>query len=242
MHTGGDSGSPGRSGARLARALEVVLWTVGLSATLGAAAAWVDGAWFQLVAQQSLEQAAAHAGAGSRAVPSAALRSDPARWLATAVDTQLWSAGRLHAFEEAAPPKAGDVLALLEIPAIALRAAVVEGTDSLALNRGIGHVEGTAPPGARANVALAAHRDGFFRRLGELVPGDRIFLEARSGRREYVVEESAVVSPDATHVLGEGLGDVLTLVTCYPFYYVGSAPERYVVRAAAAGPETASAD
>lgn len=217
-----------------------MLFSLGVSAALGAAVTWLDGAWFQLVAQRRLAEAAAPAGAGSRAVQPAALRSDPARWLVTALDTQWWSAGRLAAFE---PPRAGDVLALLEIPAIGLRAAVLAGTDALALNRGIGHVEGTAPPGERAHVALAAHRDGFFRRLGELVPGDRIVLEAPSGSRRYRVEASAIVAPDATHVLAASHGDVLTLVTCYPFYYVGSAPERYVVRAAAdESSETASAD
>ena len=221
------------SGARLARALEVTLWSLGTSASLFAAAAWLDGAWFQLTAQRRFEQSIAPSGASSRAVLEPALRSHPSERLDLAVDTRLWSAGRLREFALAGPPRAAEALALLEIPAIELRAVVVEGTDALALNRGIGHVEGTPLPGARANVALAAHRDGFFRRLGELRPGDRIFLHAGTGLRDYAVEESAVVAPDATDVLAAHHGDVLTLVTCHPFYYVGSAPERYVVRAAA---------
>jgi sortase A len=131
----------------------------------------------------------------------------------------------------APPVHAEEALALLEIPAIELRAVVVAGTGALALNRAIGHVEGTAVPGMRAHVALAAHRDGFFRRLGELRPGDRVFLDAGFGARAYEVQGAAIVAPDATHVLDPAYGDALTLVTCHPFYYVGSAPERYVVRA-----------
>jgi sortase A len=206
------------------------LWAVGAAALLFAAGARVDGAWFQLVAQGRFEGAPAQPGIASRAL--AALRSDSARWILDAVaDTSVWSPGRVLAHEHAPPVHAEEALALLEIPAIELRAVVVAGTGALALNRAIGHVEGTAVPGMRAHVALAAHRDGFFRRLGELRPGDRVFLDAGFGARAYEVQGAAIVAPDATHVLDPAYGDALTLVTCHPFYYVGSAPERYVVRA-----------
>jgi sortase A len=206
------------------------LWTVGAAAVSFAVGARVDGAWFQLVAQQRFEEASGQPGIASRAV--AALRSDSARWALDGIaDTSVWSPGRLLAREQAPPVRVDEALALLEIPAIGLRAVVVEGTGALALNRAIGHVEGTTPPGFRGHVALAAHRDGFFRRLGELEPGDRVFLDAGSGARSYEVQGAAIVAPDDTEVLDPAYGDALTLVTCHPFYYVGSAPERYVVRA-----------
>jgi sortase A len=206
------------------------LWAVGVAASLTAVGARVDGAWFQLVAQERFRGATGETGIASRAV--AALRSDSARWILDGIaDTSVWSPGRLLALEQAPPLRADEALALLEITAIGLRAVVVEGTSPLALNRAVGHVEGTARPGMRAHVALAAHRDGFFRRLGELRPGDRVSLDAGFGPRRYEVQGAAVVAPDATHLLDAAYGDALTLVTCHPFYYVGSAPERYLVRA-----------
>lgn len=207
-----------------------MLWAVGAAALLTAASARVDGAWFQLVAQERFESATRQPGIASYAV--AALRSDSARWVLDGIaDTSVWSPARLRAFEHAQPLRADEALALLEIPAIGLRAVVVAGTSELALNRAIGHVEGTAVPGVRGHVGLAAHRDAFFRRLGELEPGDRVLLDAGFGQRAYEVEGAAIVAPDAVHVLDPAHGDALTLVTCHPFYYVGSAPERYVVRA-----------
>jgi sortase A len=206
------------------------LWTVGAAAVSFAAGARADGAWFQLVAQARFQDEPRQAGIASHAV--AALRSDSARWVLDGIaDTSVWSSARLLAHEHAPPLRADEAVALLEIPAIELRAVVVAGTGAVALNRAIGHVEGTAAPGMHGHVALAAHRDGFFRRLGELHPGDRVLLDAGYGPRAYAVQGAAVVAPDATHVLDPAHGDALTLVTCHPFYYVGSAPERYVVRA-----------
>jgi sortase A len=205
------------------------LWAVGAAALFIAAGARVDGAWFQHVAQERFAGAPGQPGIASRL--SVALRSDSARWIDGDVDTSVWSPARLLALEQAAPLRTAEALALLEIPAIGLRAVVVAGTGELTLNRAIGHIEGTALPGARAHVALAAHRDGFFRRLGELAPGDRVLLDAGAGPRAYEVQGAAIVAPDATFVLDPAYGDALTLVTCHPFWYVGSAPERYVVRA-----------
>jgi sortase A len=206
------------------------LWAVGAAALITAAGARVDGAWFQLVAQERFEGAPRQPGIASRAV--AALRSDSARWVMDGIaDTSVWSPTRLLALGQAPPVRADEALARLEIPAIQLRAVVVAGTSALALNRAVGHIEGTAPPGMPGHVALAAHRDGWFRRLGELRPSDRVWLDAGSGPRAYEVEGAAIVAPDATFVLDPAHGDALTLVTCHPFWYVGSAPERYVVRA-----------
>lgn len=231
MRTGGaEPEYRGTNGARLLRALEAALWTVGAAAVAFAVGARADGAWFQLVAQARFEGASGQSGIVSHAV--AALRSDSARWILDGIaDTSVWSPGRLLAHAQAPPLRADEAVALLEIPAIGLRAVVVSGTGTLELNRAIGHVEGSAAPGMRGHVALAAHRDGFFRRLGELEPGDRVFLDAGYGARAYEVQGAAVVAPDATHVLDAAYGDALTLVTCHPFYYVGSAPERYIVRA-----------
>jgi sortase A len=122
-------------------------------------------------------------------------------------------------------------LGRLEIPSIALSAIFIEGVDSKTLRRGIGHVPGTALPGMPGNVSLSAHRDTFFRRLGKIHEGDAISITTLDATYEYVVESTGIVDPDERAVLRDIGRPTLTLVTCYPFYYVGSAPRRFVVHA-----------
>lgn len=131
-------------------------------------------------------------------------------------------------FEESEIPP-GTPIARLRIPRLALAVTVFAGTDALALNRGLGHVYGTAAPGSAGNVALAGHRDSYFRGLGQLVPGDLVALDTANGSYDYRVERSEVVTPDRTEVLAPSASPRLTLVTCYPFDWVGPAPQRYVV-------------
>ncbi|MGK2926340.1 MAG: class D sortase [Lysobacterales bacterium] len=126
------------------------------------------------------------------------------------------------------------VLAILRIPGIALEVPVNYGTDEWVLLRGAGLVEGTALPGSIGNVAIAAHRDTHFRALKDLVLGDRIELAMLDRTQTYVVTDLSVVEPTDVHVLADTGEPVLTLVTCYPFYYVGHAPQRFIVRAVAA--------
>jgi sortase A len=160
-------------------------------------------------------------------------RARPPVPVPTGVDFTLWSESRVRAYqenqnEEGRQPHA---LAVLEIPRLALTVPVLEGTDELTLNRGVGHVEGTALPGERGNVGIAGHRDGFFRVLKDVTSGDTITLVTLGETLGYTVEEIRVVEPEEVEVLAPTGAPVLTLVTCYPFYYVGNAPQRYVVRA-----------
>lgn len=119
----------------------------------------------------------------------------------------------------------------IEIPRTHLSAIVAEGTSSEILTIAVGHVEGTALPGESGNIALAAHRDTFFRGLGELQSGDLIRLTIPKGRVDYRVEFTEVVDPADTWILRSGSNQALTLITCYPFHYIGAAPKRFVVRA-----------
>jgi sortase A len=128
------------------------------------------------------------------------------------------------------------VLAILRIPGIALEVPVNYGTDEWVLLRGAGLVEGTALPGSNGNVAIAAHRDTHFRGLKDLSLGDRIELAMLDSTQTYVVTDLSVVEPTDVHVLADTGEPVLTLVTCYPFYFVGHAPQRFIVRAVAATP------
>jgi sortase A len=142
----------------------------------------------------------------------------------------LWSPERRKAFAESRA-SAGIPLAVLSIPKIHLEVAVLDGTDDLSLNRAVGLIEGTPRPGERGNIGIAGHRDGFFRALKDIGPGDGITLRSAAGRHDYVVKSVRIVEEDDTSVLDDSPRDSVTLVTCYPFYYVGSAPRRYIVRA-----------
>jgi sortase A len=138
------------------------------------------------------------------------------------------------------PLQVGDgptILGRLDVPRIGLSAMVADGTSSRVLRLAVGHVPGTAMPWSLGNVALAAHRDTFFRRLGELHRGDAIEVTVQGSQYHYRVVFTGIVSPDQTWVLQPATGQTLTLITCYPFHFVGAAPNRFVVRARRVGTE-----
>ena len=125
----------------------------------------------------------------------------------------------------------GSPLGRIEISAVGLTVMVLEGTDEGTLRRAVGHIRGTPLPGQRGNVALAGHRDTFFRGLRKIRVNDEITLTTLSGSYRYRVDSTKVVKPEETEVLEDYGDDILTLVTCYPFNFVGSAPSRFIVRA-----------
>jgi sortase A len=128
-------------------------------------------------------------------------------------------------------PRAHSVVGRLEIPSVNLSVMVLEGVGESELRKGAGHVPGTALPGADGNVGIAGHRDTFFRPLRKLKVGDVIRLTTLRGAWDYEVEKTWVTEPTDVGVLQDGSGSVLTLVTCYPFSYVGPAPDRFIIRA-----------
>ena len=119
----------------------------------------------------------------------------------------------------------------MEVPRLGLSVMTREGTDAATLRRAVGHVASTALPGQPGNAAFAGHRDTFFRKLRDVRKGDEIVFTTAQGRHRYVVDELRVVQPSDVSVLEPTTSPVLTLVTCYPFNYIGSAPERFIVRA-----------
>ena len=128
----------------------------------------------------------------------------------------------------------------IEIPRLGVDALVAEGVDAATLRVAVGHVPDTAFPDEVGNVALAGHRDTVFRPLRELQPGDVVTVTTPLGVFSYEVEQIRIVAPHETEVIAPVPERVLTLVTCYPFGYVGPAPQRYVVRARFAQPLPAS--
>jgi sortase A len=128
-------------------------------------------------------------------------------------------------------PDAGKPLGEIELTRVGVTAMILEGTDDRTLRRAVGHVPGTPLPGQPGNVAIAGHRDTFFRALRNVRQNDEITLMTLQGSYRYRVDSISVVGPEATQVLDNTGGDFLTLVTCFPFYYVGPAPRRFIVRA-----------
>jgi len=124
----------------------------------------------------------------------------------------------------------------IAIPRLGIDAIVAEGTRSRTLRRAVGHVSGTAYPGEPGNVGLAGHRDTFFSRLRDVRPGDRVRLTTPDGQFEYRVTSRYVVGPERGEVLAGSDAPTLTLITCFPFQYVGPAPGRFIVRARQAVP------
>jgi sortase A len=129
----------------------------------------------------------------------------------------------------------GERIGEIEVPRLKLAVPIYEGDDAAILDRGAGHVPGTALPGDAGNVCIAAHRDKFFRALRFIKPHDEIVLETKDGPLRYVVNSTSVVNPGDVRVLMPAPKRDLTLVTCFPFFYVGSAPHRFIVHASREG-------
>lgn len=199
---------------------ELVSWTCGVAALAAWSAAYVSGA---AGSRQDLERFEALRVARSQ--DGAALRETPAP------DVSLWDIERVRAWRGTLTRPAPAPLAILRIPKIRLDVAVLPGTGEFVLNRAVGHIEDTALPGTDGNIGIAGHRDGFFRRLEGIASGDAIEIETLEGRHLYHVERTWIVDPEDVSVLDPTPSASLTLVTCYPFSFVGPAPQRFIVRA-----------
>jgi sortase A len=206
------------------RGIERFLWGAGLVMACLYALARGDGAL--------MERRAVQAFTAERAAPSTRV------FPAASVDTHLWSAQRIRDYERSLVGEAAPTLAVLRIPRIHLEVPVFDGTDDLTLNRGVGRIAGTARLGETGNLGIAGHRDGYFRGLKDIGVGDEIALDTRDATELYRVSEMTVVDPSDVGVLDPTSEASLTLVTCYPFYFVGSAPKRYIVRATRIGHES----
>ena len=199
---------------------ERALWLVGGAAVAIYLGTIAESRLYQAQAERAFASATRHAGLAA-AAPRGPL-----------VDTSDWSRKKIEAFQAGLALDAAPPLARLSIPSVGLSAMVVEGTDEASLIRGVGHIAGTARPGEDGNVGLAGHRDSFFRRLSKVTENQEIVLStATGGDVRYVVRAIDIVPPERLDVLAPTTRSTLTLVTCYPFYFIGPAPMRYVVRA-----------
>jgi sortase A len=157
-------------------------------------------------------------------------------------DYRFWSEKRIAEYEESLARNFDPPLALLRISKFQLDVPVLEGTDDLTLNRGVGHIVGTARPGEEGNIGIAGHRDSFFRVLKDIGPGDTIELVTPLRTTRFKVDHIVLVRPNDVSILRPRSVGSLTLVTCYPFYFIGSAPQRYIVQASLAGSDTTASE
>lgn len=222
--------------SRILRILEITTLVAGLSLLAFFVAARLDSYFASRAAVETFESSVAAPQPAPAAMPEpkpspAAKAVVPLTPLTTPakVDFSLWSPGRVRAYRASLKEHPGRPLALLKIPRIHLVVPVFEGTDELTLNRGVGRIEGTALPGQPGNLGIAGHRDGFFRGLKNVSRGDRMELVEPRETATYVIDKIEIVTPKDVEVLRRGAASELTLVTCYPFYYVGSAPKRFIV-------------
>jgi sortase A len=146
-------------------------------------------------------------------------------------DFSLWDSKRVDAYKQALLKKISPPLGVLEINRLGLKVSIFEGTSDFVLDRGVGHIEDTEPIDGKGNIGIAGHRDGFFRGLKDLVRGDTINLTAPGKKYIYKIDQILIVNPDDVYVLDPGPKPTVTLVTCYPFYFFGHAPRRYIVKA-----------
>lgn len=192
---------------------EVVLWTVAVGSALVLSLSAADRALFSARQQSALDDNLLAAAANPAASEPSELRHTSAVGIAASTARQI------------------PFVAKLEIPSIALSALVVDGVDAQTLRRAVGRIPASSRPGEPGDVALAGHRDTDFRALGQLGQGDPLILRTGDGEFRYEVESIRIVAPQRIDVLTPVDHPTLTLVTCYPFHYVGPAPLRYVVRA-----------
>jgi len=147
------------------------------------------------------------------------------------VDFSLWSEKRVREYRQSLVIDRRLPWGVLDIGRLRIRVPVFDGTDDLTLNRGVGWISGTGRPGGTGNIGIAGHRDGFFRGLKDILVGDEVVLTTTTEHATYVVDQIEIVEPERVDVLQDRATASLTLVTCYPFYFVGDAPQRFIVHA-----------
>jgi sortase A len=213
-----------RPPARLAlfvRWARFLFLAVGVLALSYCAAVLLDRWLFQAYQTWRFERALKGAQTSTRAIPQPASSPLPAQAVAD----------RARAVSFGNDGLASSPLGQIEISSIGLAAMIMEGVDGRTLRHAVGHIPGTPLPGLHGNVALAGHRDTFFRGLRNIHQDDEITLTTLHGSYRYRVDSTQVVEPNDIQVLAATVDDFLTLVTCYPFYFVGPAPKRFIVRA-----------
>ena len=217
---------------RFLRYCEIAFWVAGISLLLlwASVRAWGEVGRVQGIAQ--IEQALAQspeimtaAAVGIAVDGFHTISADPEP------DQTMWSESRVSAYRESLLANTHLPAGLLQIPKIDLKVPIYEGATEVNMNRGVARIAGTAGLNEVGNIGIAGHRDGYFRGLKDVVVGDFVELKTIGVVSQYRVSSIEIVDPSDVRVLEPTVGGYITLVTCYPFYYVGHAPKRFIVKA-----------
>lgn len=219
----------------LYRGVEMFCWGLGLALLSYALLIKIHEAQASEAGLQAFALAAAADAPAVSEVPPTATEANADNLLdegeLQGVDQSLWSKKRIAQFADIHKTVKETPLAVLRIDDLKILVPIYEGTSEFNLNRGAGWVEETAPVDGRGNIAIAAHRDSFFRALKDAKKGQKMTLQTLQGTRHFTLSNIQIISQAETSVLEPSSSSKLTLVTCYPFYHVGSAPQRYIVTA-----------
>jgi sortase A len=210
----------------VSRVAERLLLTAGLALLVAVAAALVYRSTSSHTALKEFDQS--QKAWTQQKPPAAALTFSDGE-----VDVSLWSPKRVREYKESLLIKKDAPMGVLRLERLRIRVPIFEGTDELVLDRGAGWIAGTARPGAAgdSNIGIAGHRDGFFRGLKDIAIRDKIQVSTLGVESFYAVDSTELVTPEQVEVLRRRGVPSLTLVTCYPFYFIGDAPQRFIVHA-----------
>ena len=146
-------------------------------------------------------------------------------------DTSLWAAGRVADYQASLQAELPPVVGVLEVPSVGLKVPVYQSNSELVMDRGAGIIDGMSYPHEPGNIGISGHRDGYFRVLKDIKPGDPIVLQTLEGPKHFRIDATEIVAISDKHLLQDTQDQQVTLVTCYPFYFVGHAPKRFIVTA-----------
>ncbi len=146
-------------------------------------------------------------------------------------DTSLWAPGRIDDYQASLSASLPPVLGVLEVPSVDLKVPVYQTASDLVMDRGAGVIDGMSYPHEPGNIGISGHRDGYFRVLKDVKVGDPIILQTLEGPKRFLIEDTAIVEISDKRLLQDTSEQTVTLVTCYPFYFVGHAPKRFIVTA-----------
>ncbi len=163
--------------------------------------------------------------------PAPAASTSPGFSVDEEPDTSLWAPGRIADYQKSLSANLPPVLGVLEVPAVELKVPVYQTASELVMDRAAGVIDGMAYPHEGGNIGISGHRDGYFRVLKDVKVGDEIVLQTLEGEKRFTIDATTVVDKTDTHLLKDTREQTVTLVTCYPFYFVGHAPQRFIVTA-----------
>lgn len=239
--TPGDTRRTRKAGGRRLRVVERLLWACAAVCLLPLLTAWTARAYLgaeplnatvntTIAAENDIADSAGERADGSAAGAPGRQAGDAAFALRSG-DKSDWAAGRISAFERLRKAFSPPVIGALVLPEQGDRIPVYPGVNEIHMTLGAAHLEDTAPLDGDGNIAITAHRDGTFRVLKDVEIGDPLVLHLAGQERAFTVTRRSVVTPDRVDVLDPTPVTTLTLVTCYPFWFVGSAPERFILQA-----------